>query len=184
MAKKITELNEATELVDNDVLPVVRFTDSTPETMQGKFNLFFNSIKTKLLPDSPEEEDVFAFKNGQWIASSDYVTQLQLEGYALISGQYPVNVVAASGSEETLPATYPAHNVVIDNDCTFSFGTPNSNGHTFLLKLTGQHTPTFPASVIWGGGEAPDYESPSIYAFTTLDGGTVWIGSLVAGDLS
>ena len=99
--------------------------------------------------------------------------------YAPASGQYAVNTVAASGATETLPATVPAHDVTMDVDCTFTFDAPTSDGHTFILKLSGAFTPTFPASVVWDGGTAPTYATPSVYAFTTLDGGTSWIGSLV-----
>ena len=104
--------------------------------------------------------------------------------YAPASGQYPVNTVAASGATETLPSTFPAHNVTMDQSCTFTFGAPTSDGHTFTLRLAGAFTPTFPASVVWDGGTAPTYATPSVYAFTTLDGGTSWIGSLVASALA
>jgi len=99
-------------------------------------------------------------------------------GGAPASGQYAVNTVAASGATETLPATHPAHDVTMDQNCTFTFAAPTA-GHTFLLKLSGAFTPTFPASVVWDDGTAPTYASPSVYGFTTLDGGTTWVGSLV-----
>ena len=99
------------------------------------------------------------------------------------TGQYAVNTVATSGATETLPATFPAHDVTMDQDCTFTFAAPTA-GHTFLLKLSGAFTPTFPASVEWDAGTAPTYASPSVYGFTTLDGGTSWIGSLVGSALA
>ena len=102
----------------------------------------------------------------------------------VLSGAYAVNTVAASGAAETLPATVPAHDVTMDESCTFTFGSPTSDGHTFILRLAGAFTPTFPASVVWDGGTAPTYATPSVYAFTTLDGGTSWIGSLVASALA
>jgi hypothetical protein len=94
--------------------------------------------------------------------------------------QYAVNVVAASGSTETLPATSAAHKVTMDQNCTFTFTAPTAAGHTFLLNLVGAFTPTFPASVKWDGGAAPAYTTPALYSFTTFDTGVTWIGSQVA----
>lgn len=98
--------------------------------------------------------------------------------YADIDGEYAVNTVAASGATETLTLA-PAHKVTMDQNCTFTFPTPTA-GHTFLLWLSGAFTPTFPASVDWDTATAPTYASPSLYGFTTMDGGTTWIGTLVA----
>jgi len=101
--------------------------------------------------------------------------------YAKADGEYAVNTVAASGSTETLTLA-PAHDVTMDESCTFTFPSPTA-GHTFLLLLSGAFTPTFPASVDWDSATAPTYESPSLYGFTTLDGGTTWVGTLVASGL-
>jgi hypothetical protein len=99
-------------------------------------------------------------------------------------GPYAVNVVAASGATETLPATVPAHRVTMDQNCTFSFAAPSEAGHTFLLHLSGLFTPTFPASVDWHGGVTPTYATPAVYTFSTFDGGTTWVGALSAAGLS
>lgn len=107
------------------------------------------------------------------------VTDALSSVYGAISGQYAVNTVAASGATETLLATHAAHRVTMDQACEFTFSSPTA-GHTFLLWLSGAFTPTFPASVDWSGG-APTYASPSLYAFTTLDGGTTWLGSAGTG---
>lgn len=103
--------------------------------------------------------------------------------YALLTGEYAVNTVAASGATETLTLA-PAHHVTMDQDCTFTFPTPIEDGHTFLLYVTGAFTPTFPASVDWDSATAPTYATPSLYGFTTLDGGTTWLGSLIASGLA
>ena len=88
---------------------------------------------------------------------------------------FAVNTVAASGSTETLPATHPAHNVTMDQNCTFTFPTV-TGGFSFMLRLAGAFTPTFPASVKWSSGAAPTYTTPAVYTFTTFDGGTTWKG--------
>ena len=141
--QKLTQLDAATTLADDDLVYVVDDVAGTP----GSKKLTGANLKTAV-------------------------------GGAEASGQYAVNTVAASGATETLPATHPAHDVTMDEDCTFTFGAPTA-GHTFLLKLSGAFTPTFPAEVVWDGGTAPTYASPSVYGFTTLDGGTTWYGSLV-----
>ena len=97
---------------------------------------------------------------------------------AQADGEYAVNTVAASGATETLTLA-PAHAVTMDQNCTFTFPTPSA-GHTFLLRLSGAFTPTFPASVDWDSATAPTYATPSLYGFTTLDGGTTWVGTLIA----
>lgn len=99
-----------------------------------------------------------------------------------VKGQYAVNTVGASGATETLTLA-PAHRVTMDQNCTFTFPTPTA-GHTFLLWLSGAFTPTFPASVDWNAGVAPTYATPSLYGFTTLDGGTTWAGTLIASGLA
>lgn len=97
---------------------------------------------------------------------------------AVEGGEARVNIVATSGATETLPAAYSAHDVTMDQNCEFTFTSPSVKGHSFALVLRGAYTPTFPASVDWSGG-APTYATPSLYVFTTVDGGTTWLGSLV-----
>lgn len=99
------------------------------------------------------------------------------------TGEYAVNTVAASGSTETLTLA-PAHHVTMDQSCTFTFPTPTTTGHTFLLRLAGAFTPTFPASVRWNAATAPTYATASLYGFSTLNGGTTWIGTLIASGLT
>lgn len=97
--------------------------------------------------------------------------------YAPISGQFAVNTVASSGATETLPTTHAAHKVTLSENCTFTFTSPTA-GHAFVLYLSGEFTPTWPASVDWAGGVAPTYASAgTLYHFATLDGGTTWLGS-------
>jgi hypothetical protein len=36
-----------------------------------------------------------------------------------------------------------------------------------------------PASVDWHAATPPTYATPSVYIFTTVDGGTIWMGQLV-----
>lgn len=132
-----------------------------------------------------EDADVLAkVKNVDGTGSgldADLLDGLNASAFAEADGEYAVNTVAASGATETLTLA-PAHRVTMDQNCTFTFPTPTA-GHTFLLWLSGAFTPTFPASVDWNSATAPTYATPSLYGFTTLDGGTTWAGTLIASGL-
>lgn len=107
---------------------------------------------------------------------SDPITPADI-GAAPVSGQFPVNTVAASGAALTIPATYPAHNVTLSANCTLTFAAPTA-GHAFVMRLNGAFAPTFPASVKWPGGTAPTYAAAgTLYQFVTLDAGTTWLGT-------
>jgi hypothetical protein len=96
--------------------------------------------------------------------------------------EYNTNTVASSGATETLDTSvYSVHDVTMSEACTFTFSNPAPSGKntTFMLILRGAQTPTFPASVDWHGGAAPTYATPSVYIFTTVDAGTIYMGQLV-----
>ena len=110
--------------------------------------------------------------------AGSYLTATTVDGafQEIASGQYSGNNVAASGTTETLTLD-GAQRVVMNNNCTFTFATPTTDGHTFLLKLSGAFTPTWPASVDWADATAPTYAAVSVYVFTTFDSGVTWYGS-------
>ena len=71
---------------------------------------------------------------------------------------------------------------------TFTFSNPAASGtaSAFTLRLTagGTHTITWPASVDWAGGSAPDAPASGetdVLVFLTTDGGTTYYGFL-SGD--
>ena len=76
----------------------------------------------------------------------------------------------------------------ISANTTFTFSNPpaSGTGYGFVFKLTvsGTRTVTWPASVDWAGGTAPDAPASGetdILCFITYDGGTTWYGFL-SGD--
>jgi hypothetical protein len=80
------------------------------------------------------------------------------------------------------------YTLTTSGNTTFTFTGAPSSGQvgTFSLIITagGTHTLTWPASVDWAGGTAPDAPASGekdIYTFMTVDGGTTWHGFL-AGD--
>ena len=73
--------------------------------------------------------------------------------------------------------------LTMTGNTTFSFTNPTSGYSTgFVLQLTGNGgTVTYPASVDWAGGTAPDAPASGetdLLVFWTRDGGTTWYGML------
>ena len=95
------------------------------------------------------------------------------EEYAALSGTTPT-VDCQSGNNFALSTT---------GNTTFTFSNPPTSGTAFgfTLKVTagGTHTLTWPASVDWAGGTAPDAPASgetNVLVFITYDGGTTWYG--------
>ena len=72
-----------------------------------------------------------------------------------------------------------------NQNTTFTFSNPPASGtaYGFTLKLTagGTHTITYPGSVDFAGGTAPDAPASGetdVLVFITVDGGTNWYGAL------
>lgn len=93
-----------------------------------------------------------------------------------------VSTVAATGATETLDTSvYAVFDLTMDQSCTLTFSNPAPSGKAtiFTVILRGAFTVTWPASVDWGNATAPTYTTPSMYVFTTVDGGTTWFGAQV-----
>ena len=80
-----------------------------------------------------------------------------------------------------------------DQNTTFTFTNPSATGKScsFTLIWTqdgSDRTISWPASVDWAGGSAPDVTSGSakrdVYTFFTLDAGTIWYGFQAGADMS
>jgi len=60
-------------------------------------------------------------------------------------------------------------------------GAVSGKAHSFTLLVTQPSAPvavTWPNSIKWPGGDAPDMDEAGVYAltFVSVDGGTVWLG--------
>lgn len=115
-------------------------------------------------------------------------------GSATVSGEFIADSInetysALSGTGVTIDCeTGNFFALSTSGNTTFTFSNPPASGtaYSFTLKLTagGTHTITYPASVDWAGGTAPDAPASGetdLLAFTTYDGGTTWYG-FQAGD--
>jgi len=79
-----------------------------------------------------------------------------------------------------------------DQNTTFTFTNPSPTGKSCAFTLiwtqdSSDRTISWPASVDWAGGSAPDVTSGSakidIYTFFTLDAGTIWYGFQAGADM-
>jgi len=100
------------------------------------------------------------------------------ETYGALSGTTPA-VDCEAGNSFALTTS---------GNTTFTFTNSPDSGTSFgfTLKVTagGTHTITYPASVDWPGGTAPDAPASGetdVLVFYTVDGGTTWYG-FQAGD--
>ena len=99
------------------------------------------------------------------------------------------NVTALSGTTPSVDCTVgDAFTLTKSGNTTFTFSSAPTSGlsFAFTLKITagGTHTLTWPGTVDWAGGSAPDAPASGevdMYVFMTTDGGTNWYGFL-AGD--
>ena len=107
----------------------------------------------------------------------------------LIADSYNEKYAALSGTTPTVDC-HNGNNFAIttSGNTTFTFSNPPTSGTAFgfTLKITagGTHSLTWPGTVDYAGGSAPDAPASGetdIYVFYTVDGGTNWYGFL-AGD--
>jgi hypothetical protein len=159
-----------------------------------------------------EDGTAWEISTGTYTASVTTLTRTLVEsstGSLLnLSGNAVVYVTAASGdifqpsdldpfiTSDALSGTTPSvdvgardtYTLTTSGNTTFTFTGVPSSGQvgTFSLIITagGTHTLTWPASVDWAGGSAPDAPASGevdVYTFMTVDGGTTFYGFL-AGD--
>ena len=115
-------------------------------------------------------------------------------GNAVVSGEF----IADSYNEKLIALGTLQNTVDIDletgnffsgalyGNTTFTFSNPPASGTAYSFTLSvgtpnfiGPYTITWPASVEWSGGSAPDAPATNerdIFVFTTHNGGVIWYG--------
>jgi hypothetical protein len=125
---------------------------------------------------------------GGALDGADYtVSKIKLKDYGEVT-----NALGSAGGARTIDVTLgnsvTATASASTNTWTFSNPTASDElcGFTLMLTNGGSQTMTWPASVDWAGGSAPDLTSSGVdcLVFWTVDGGTIWNGGLVGADLS
>jgi hypothetical protein len=126
---------------------------------------------TELFYDAVSKLDTLS--NGVSINGNLYTDGSNAEDYDALSGTSPTCNVDNAG----------AFSLTMTGNTTFTFSGADSGWSMgFILQLTGNgSTVTWPASVKWAGGAAPDAPASGetdILVFHTRDGGTNWYGVL------
>lgn len=141
--------------------------------------LNYNDITT--LGTSQASKVVTADASGDVLISEELKAKSYNETVSALSGTTPT-VDCESANVFTLTTS---------GATTFTFSNPPATGtaYSFILKVVGGGTYalTWPASVKWQAGTAPDYPLSGetyIYGFLTHDGGTTWYGFLGGADFS
>ena len=119
--------------------------------------------------------------SGETIFADQLVTRPYIKDYAEV-------YTASSGNGSTtldLAAGNVFQHTASGGNVTFVFSNPPASGRagSFTLKWiqdSSDRTITWPGSVDWAGGSAPDVTSGNakvdVYTFFTVDGGTIWYG--------
>jgi len=124
---------------------------------------------TELFYDGSAKLDTLS--NGVSINGNLFVDSSVSEDWDSLSGTSPTCNVDNAG----------AFSLTMTGNTTFTFsGADNNWSQGFILQLTGNgSTVTWPSSVDWAGGTAPDAPASGetdIYVFWTRNGGTTWYG--------
>ena len=163
---------DATILTDSDIGSTVQAYDATivVDADIGVTVQAYDADTAKL--------DVSQTFTANQTVSGEFVATSYNETYVALSGTTPA-VNCETGNVFALSTT---------GNTTFTFTNPPASGtaYGFTIKVTtgGAHTLTWPASVDWAGGTAPDSPASGetdMLVFTTFDGGTTWYG-FQAGD--
>lgn len=120
---------------------------------------------------------------------SQYLTSHQdISGKADKSVETIQNIVTVTGGTVNLVSDKVLYSSTPTGSTTYTFTLPSgtvtgTQAFTFELYVnmsTTAYSLTFPNSVTWQGGTAPDMSSTGKYflAFRTMDGGTTWLGNL------
>jgi len=166
--------------------------------IKASTRIWMKGINDETLIRSTENSQISLYHNGaeklSTLSNGIYIYGSITAGSASINGE-----LTADSYNETynaLSGTTPTVNchdgnlfsLTTSGNTTFTFSNPpaSGTGFGFTLKLVagGTHTITYPASVDWAGGTAPDAPASGetdVLAFITHDGGTTWYG-FRAGD--
>jgi hypothetical protein len=135
-----------------------------------------NYLDITTLGTSETSKAVTADANGNVILAEEVQATSFIETVVGLSGATPT-VDCDEGNSFTLTTS---------GNTTFTFDYSGVNlttndSYGFVLKVTagGTHTLTWPASVDWPGGAAPDAPASgetNVFVFYTVDGGTNWYG--------
>ncbi len=160
----------------------IRFRDEHNTTIRG--SVYATSSNEVGFLDSDNHWAIKHVRDSRtefYINNSEYM-QLDANGLYLYDGSLREDYDALSGTSPTCNVNNGgAFSLSMSGNTTFTFsGATSGMSSGFILQLTGNgSTVTWPSSVDWAGGTAPDAPASGetdIYVFWTRDGGTTWYG--------
>jgi hypothetical protein len=126
--------------------------------------------------------------SGETVFADQLATRPEMKDYSetktALSAAASVTCDIANGNVFTLTA---------DQNTTFVFSNPSPTGKSCAFTLvwtqdSSDRTITWPGTVDWAGGSAPDVTSGSgkidVYTFFTIDAGTIWYGFQAGAEMS
>jgi hypothetical protein len=122
------------------------------------------------------------------LGRSPNLNSVEVSGVAKLAGLQETVVTLAGVAPDIDLAAGTVFTLLSEGNTAFTFSNPAAAGaaSAFTLRLTagGDYTLTWPASVVWSGGTAPDAPASGetdVLTFLTTDAGATWFG-FVAGD--
>ena len=166
-------------------------TTSTGANINGDLNAVDNIYVAGSLIHEGDTDTFINFQNNLiYFTAGNNSTLAVAQNYAQFTAPlynysvYYEDYDALSGTSVTVNCdTAQAFSLTMTGNTTFTFNSVSNAWSTgFVLELTGNGgTVTWPTSVDWAGGTAPDAPASGetdIYVFWTRDGGTTWYGVL------
>ena len=142
-------------------------------------------LRDKLIHDGDTDTFIgFATNNIKFVCGNGTEMFMNTSGVHLFNSALHEDWDQLSGTTPSVdPNTGSAWSLTMTGNTTFTFGTTTTNYSVGLvIQLTGNgSTVTWPSSVDWAGGTAPDAPAngeTDLLVFWTRDGGTNWIGML------
>jgi hypothetical protein len=126
--------------------------------------------------------------NDSMLFATSSQERMRINASGEISGtSFQEHYTALSGTTPSIDADTGGYfSLTTSGNTTFTFAavtTGRSVGFLLEILAGGGHTLTWPSTVDWGGGAAPDAPASgakNLYVFTTRDSGTNWIGALAS----
>jgi hypothetical protein len=176
--------NNPPNILTTSVLPVFQvMLESITLTSGGvsgsgttnRITKWVNGITSVLGDSSISDDGTLVTVTNPLTMGDNQIRRPQFRDYAMTT-----TTVGASGANLALNMELGnVFDVTMDQACVFTFTNPPAAGQygKLILFLRGAFVPTLPGVVIWpGGGGAPAYATPALYAFVTVNAGAVWFG--------
>jgi hypothetical protein len=155
--------------------------NNTQPDLNGNVSLTMPTVDQTYDPTSTNAQ------SGAAIAGAGFLTVQDITNKADTSIQTIQDIVTLSSGAITLNSAKSIYSLTPSSATTFSFTIPSgtigtNQALTFELYINMQtaYSLTFPSSVSWQDGQAPDLSATGKYflVFRTMDNGSTWLGNL------